>query len=350
MVLDIVVDLQFGSTGKGAAVAYLTSKRKYDAAVRVQSIQAGHTIFYKGKPYKMRTIPCAWVNPFVYLVLGAGCFIDKELLLQETATISNAIGVSQKFRIYIDYRATYVLPEDVKTELDMKLQGKMGSTAHGAGASLIRKLWRNSLPTRVCDDTWAKDNGFQIVDTIEMLQDFENVIIEGCQGTMLSIHTSPYYPFVTAREATAAGILSETGLSPLAVRDIIGVFRTFPIRVGGNSGPTSDKELSWEDINKICCRNVEPERTTVTNRVRRIFEFGYTDFHQAINSNWPTKLFMTFADYLGEGIYGKSLDEMSESSRKIVMDFINNLREEYHRPINWISTSENPNNIYEIEP
>jgi len=45
-----------------------------------------------------------------------------------------------------------------------------------------------------------------------------------------------------------SGILSSCGLSPFDVRNIIGVMRTYPIRVAGNSGNTGEKEITWEDI------------------------------------------------------------------------------------------------------
>jgi len=338
---DVVVDMQFGSTGKGSAVVQLVSERIYDASVRVQSIQAGHTIYYEDKPYKMRTIPCAWVDPDVKLILGAGCFIDKELLLEEIKMITDATGKDPRDRLYVDFRAFYVIAEDVTAEMD--LEGKMGSTAHGAGASLIRKMWRRSAPTRVIDDNWATNNGIKIVDTIELLYEQESVLVEGCQGAMLSIHTSPYYPFVTSREATVSGIIAEAGISPFCVRDVIGVFRTLPIRVGGNSGPTGGQELSWDEVDRRAGRNIFPERTTVTNRVRRIFEFSHDDFHKAMLINQPTILFMTFADYLAPGIFNtQSFEEMSAGGAKIVQDFIDQVEDRHGVAIGWISTSEKP--------
>lgn len=343
---DVVVDMQFGSTGKGAAVVQLVREREYAAAVRVQSIQAGHTIYFHGKPYKMRTIPCAWVDPKVKLVLGAGCFIDKELLLSEIDMISEATGHDVRSRLYVDFRATYVLPEDVEAEAARSIERKMGSTAHGAGASLVRKLWRDSAPTRVCDDGWASEHGIHVTDTIRLLNDLDRVLVEGCQGTMLSIHTSPYYPYVTSREATAAGIIAEAGIAPADVHEVIGVFRTLPIRVGGNSGPTGANELTWDEVNRRAGREVEPERTTVTNRVRRVFEFSWSDFNHAVMVNRPSRLFMTFADYLAPGTYGaERWEDMPELSRDVVLKFARQVEDEYGVPVTWISTGERPENV-----
>lgn len=348
--VDVIVDLQFGSTGKGAVAAFLAKDRGYGMAVRVQSIQAGHTIYYGGKAYKMRTLPCAWVSPKTLLVLGAGCFIEKELLLREVEMVREATGKDPRDRIIVDPRAYYVLPEDEEAERARNLERGMGSTAHGAGASLIRKMWRDSTPTRVQDDGWAAANGFRVEDTVELIATSgDSVMVEGCQGTMLSIHTSPYYPFVTSREATAAGIIAEAGISPLRVRDVIGVFRSLPIRVGGNSGPTGGMELSWEGVNARAGREVEPERTTVTNRVRRIFEFSHKDFAHAMRVNAPTKLFMTFADYLAPGVYGKrSLGEMPKQSARVIEEFLNSLAERHDALVDIIFTGEMPEHFVRL--
>ena len=346
MKCEVVVDLQFGSTGKGAVAAYLANKRTYDASVRVQSIQAGHTVYFKGDPYKMRTIPCAWVNPDTILVLGPGAFIEKQLLLDEIDMVSKATGEDVRDRLRVDFRATYIVPEDFQAEEVRGIAGSIGSTAHGAGASLIRKLWRGK-PTRVIDDSWAEEHGIVTCDSIRMLEKAE-VLLEGCQGTMLSIHTSPYYPFVTSRESTAAGIISEAGISPRAVTKIHGVFRTFPIRVGGNSGPTGARELTWAEVNERAGRQVEPERTTVTNKVRRIFEFSMEDFQHALRVNDPTDLYMTFADYLAPGIYGASSQEdLTIEGAQAISDKVSEIYGHTFRKVNWVGTGEKAEHFIE---
>jgi len=365
MIVDVIVDLQFGSTGKGAVAAALVTSlgMKYDSSVRVQSVQAGHTVYFKGKPYKMRTIPCAWVDPDVKLVLGAGCFLNKELLLREIDMIREATGRDPRERLIVDPRAFYVTAEDEAEEVSRKLDRGMGSTAHGAGSSLIRKLWRTDFSSgngRVGDDPWAAGHGIRVEDTISRMQG-QRVLLEGCQGTMLSIHTSPYYPFVTTREATASGIAAEAGVPPSAVRNVFGVFRTLPIRVGGNSGPTGSRELGWAEVDRRSGRKVEPERTTVTNRVRRIFEFDDEDFRHALRVNLPTHLFMTFADYLAPGIYGASrLDDLDPYAAEMLDKAINRaeaLSQEVSRKahshcatVDWVGTGEAAEHFININP
>lgn len=348
MQVEVITDLQFGSTGKGAIAAYLVNHENYDSSLRVQSIQAGHTVFYKGKPYKMRTIPCAWINPSVLLILGAGCFIDKQLLLDEIKMINEATGEDVRKRLFVDYRANYVLEEDVNEEQNRALESGMGSTAHGAGASLIRKMWRTNKASRVADDDWAAINHIQTGDTISFIQN-QKVLVEGCQGALLALHTSPYYPFVTARECNVSGIIAEAGISPRDVTRIHGVYRSYPIRVGGNSGPTGGDEITWEEINLRAGRNVDPERTTVTNRVRRIFEFSTVDFEHACMINKPTDLYMTFADYLGPDVYGKTVwDDISLQSRAAIARRLSDAESVSCVRTEWIGTGEQAHHYIEL--
>ena len=64
----------------------------------------------------------------------------------------------------------------------------------------------------------------------------QRILLEGTQGTSLSLHHGPY-PHVTTRDTTVSGCLADAGIAPSNVRRIIMVCRTYPIRVGGPSGP-----------------------------------------------------------------------------------------------------------------
>jgi len=342
---EVIVDLQFGSTAKGKVAQYLAVNKKYDATVRVQSIQAGHTVHFNDKYYKMRTIPCAWVNFDTMLILGAGIFIEKDLLLAEIKMLQE-VDPSIKDRLFIDYRATYVIDDDFKLEEENKLTKKIGSTSEGAGSSLIRKIWRKDKPTRVCDDNWARDNGFNVVDTISLMNRCNSVLVEGCQGSLLSVHTSPYYPFCTSRECTVSGIISEAGLSPYDVTQVHGVFRTYPIRVGGNSGDTGGKELTWDEIaNRSGNKNLKAEVTTVTNRARRIFEFNFDDMRHSLMINKPDRLYLTFIDYINYEDSGKTdWFSLTDKSRHFCRDIQKILGVD----LNWLSTGSKADEYIEI--
>lgn len=339
---DVVVDLQFGSTAKGKLCQLLAVRELYDFAVRVQSIQAGHTVIYQGREYKMRTIPCAWVRPETALVLGPGAFIWKQLLLEEIKMLEEVVP-DIRSRLYVDYRAYYVRDLDFGAEISKDLMNKIGSTSEGAGASLIRKMWREP-GSRVADDDWAIQQKLNVCDTVSMMQDRgfiqQRVLVEGCQGTLLGLHTSPYYPFVTSRECSASAICGEAGIAPADVHEVWGVFRTFPIRVGGNSGPTGRDELTWGEVAEYAGDpNLKPEVTTVTNRERRIFPLSIEDLLHSYTINKPDRLAMTFLDYVNAEDRGKTQwSQLSKKSR----EFVHTVEQSLQAHIDLVSTGKDP--------
>ena len=121
----------------------------------------------------------------------------------------------------------------------------------------------------------------------------------------MSLHHG-FYPHVTSRDTTAAGCLAEAGIAPKRVRKIILVTRTYPIRVESpresSSGPFVSKELSWDEISRRSGieTNVllNREKTTTTNKQRRVAEFSWSLFRRACELNSPTDIALTFVDYI----------------------------------------------------
>jgi adenylosuccinate synthase len=139
----------------------------------------------------------------------------------------------------------------------------------------------------------------------EVIDDGGHVIVEGTQGFGLSLLHGAAYPFVTSRDTTAAGFAMEVGLSPRLIDDIVLVVRTFPIRVGGPSGPLSH-ETTWEEVGTLSgAPMVLPEYTSVTKRLRRVAHFDMNAVKLACNYNRPTSLAvmgLDRIDYANTGI------------------------------------------------
>ena len=74
----------------------------------------------------------------------------------------------------------------------------------------------------------------------------ENILIEGTQGTHLSLWHGTY-PFVTTKDVTASGICADVGVGPKRIDDVIVVFKSYLTRVG--TGPM-DGELSAEETSE----------------------------------------------------------------------------------------------------
>lgn len=247
--IQIVVGGQYGSESKGLVVGYLAIKDRADFCVRTGSINAGHTVYHEGKKYVNQLIPVGWVNPKTQLILGAGVYIDPELLKVEIDMINSAMPEANVLdRLFIDKRCAVHLPSNYKEEHESKIHERMGSTGHGVMSAIVDKMHRKQ-EYRLFKDL-SESQGFNIVDTVVMLNEGydegKQILIEGTQGTMLDFHLG-FYPFVTTRQTVAANWLAECGLSPMLNTEVHMVIRTMPIRVAGNSGYMG-QEVRWQDL------------------------------------------------------------------------------------------------------
>src|SRR3972149_5855212 len=101
----IVVGGSWGSESKGNVVAGICKERNVDIVVRTGSLNAGHTTYYNGKPYKMQLLPVGWVNLSTQLFLGPGMYIHLETLRKEIDIVNEATGTDVRDRLRIDFRA-----------------------------------------------------------------------------------------------------------------------------------------------------------------------------------------------------------------------------------------------------
>ena len=120
-----------------------------------------------------------------------------------------------------------------------------------------------------------------------------DLIIEGSQGYGSFLLHTTYYPYCTSRDTTAAAFLSEAGLSPFDVTDIVMCIRSFPIRMGGHSGELPN-ETNWNSLSH------EPELTSVNRDERRVGAFDPIIVNRAIEANKPSKIVLNHMDYVIE--------------------------------------------------
>lgn len=314
----IVVGGSFGSEGKGAITHHLAMQDDYDIAVRGGSDNAGHTIYHNDKPYKMQDIPVAWTNPKTRIMIAPAAIFSVEQFEKELGWLREA-GLPAEGRLIVDRNAGVITQAHIDEEVHLRgLSGKIGSTAHGCGAALAAKLMRDGFKTAKEFDAFKPFIGDVSAELNQALYDGDRAILEGTQGTMLSLNHSPYYPFCTSRDATACAIANEAGIGPQRIGEVVMVVRSYPIRVGGNSGLTAGQELDWTDIAQRSGRHdLVPERTTVTNKQRRIFEWSWEDFFTALRLNSPTQIAVTFADYWNAGDFGaRTFSDLSETSQR----------------------------------
>lgn len=324
---DVVVGGQAGSEGKGAIVAHLLRNRDYGAAVRPGSSNAGHTVYDReGESYVHQVLPTAiTTNEDVACYMAPESSFGLDEFFEEVQDAVDRWGAEEvRSRVCVDPKAAIITDHHRHVERDRKLGKDIGSTVHGCGAVRVEKIWRSSGDVRVAEQYDALRDYVPDRRVPEILSDHgdagEQVIVEGTQGTFLSMNQSPHWPYSTSRDCTASAFLSSSGLPPSSVDEVWAVFRTYPIRVGGTSGPMSGKEISFERIADRAGHDTPPvEFTSVTNKKRRIFEWSWEQFRYALKLNDPDKVAITFLDYLNADDYGvTSWKNLSEDSRQFI--------------------------------
>lgn len=335
MPVSVVVGGQFGSEGKGKIALELARHSIAPVTiVRVGGPNSGHTGYDReGKMYALRQLPAGCIDKNVDVVFPAGSFIDTEVLLDEIAELNFPTN-----RLHINPFARVITNQHKEWEANANLTSTIGSTGSGVGAAVMAAVAREAcnFPLQSVDaEHSAPLQGF-LSDTSRLMRSKLNenhrIIIEGTQGFGLSLLDGGFWPKATSRSTTAAGALSEAGLSPLDVDDVTMVIRSYPIRVAGDSGPLPN-EINWETIaNSINTKNNIQEYTTVTNKIRRVGNFDSTIVKNAISTNAPTRIVMNHLDYIGDK---NDLNNKNSSVRKFIHEVENKIE---HR-IHWLGFS-----------
>lgn len=307
--LTVLVGGQYGSEGKGAVAAYIADR--YDVHVRVGSPNAGHTIWWRGQKHVMQSIPCGWINPNAKIVIGRGALLNMKQFMKELVHILTYYPDFMQ-RLYIDPEAG-ILDEKFHQQeggTEGEMHRRIGSTGEGVGPARVARINRDPSQFHQFKDV-ADEYGLMecaMPDTPLLLNEWQNngknILIEGTQGSALSLLHS-FYPYCTSIDTNAAGIISEVGIAPSHVTDVLMVCRTYPIRVAGNSGPMK-YEISWDELNKRMGVEITPEKTTVTKKIRRIAEWDDDLFYNAKVLNEPTEIALTFCDYIDPELAGVS--------------------------------------------
>lgn len=329
--VDVIVGGQFGSEGKGQVAAHIAPD--YDCLVRVGGPNAGHTVYEEvfGGPTKhvFHLLPSgSHRNQKAKILLGPGTVINEDTLLGEIKKYNIVDELNKNnSRLIIDPNAIIISQADIDAE--QKIAEKISSTGQGVGAATAYNLFNGRL--NASDKHKAKHSKKlkpylgSTFDVLEgMYRNNKRILLEGTQGTGLSLHHG-LYPHVTSRDTTVAGCLSEAGISPKRVNRIIMVTRTYPIRVGGKSGDFLSHELDMHIIAKRSGKDandlIKKEKTTTTGKNRRIAEFSWSLFRKACELNSPTDIALTFTDYISkENEDARRYDQLSKETQQFIQE------------------------------
>jgi adenylosuccinate synthase len=330
----VIVGAQWGDEGKGKITDLLAESG--DAVVRFQGgNNAGHTIVRGEQEWKLHLIPSGILYPGKRCVIGNGVVIDPKVLIDELDALrARRVDVSG---LRISANAHLIMPYHLL--LDSAGEAKLGSlqigtTRRGIGPCYADKAARLGIrvqdlldekilkkkivaamePKRLSLRPFEKDPALDlhtmteeyltyghrleqhIADTSklmwEMLDDGQNVILEGAQGAMLDIDHGTY-PFVTSSNPLSGAACVGSGIGPRAIEEVWGISKAYTTRVGAGPFPSELHDEMGETI-----RQRGGEFGTTTGRPRRTGWLDLVALRYAARLNTLTSLVVTKLDVL----------------------------------------------------
>ncbi len=328
----VVLGSGWGDEGKGKITNYLSEKS--DLVVRFQGgDNAGHTIQFNGKTFKLHLIPSGIFNENIKNVLGNGMVINPLALMEELKTIRsegfacNNLYISDRAHVIFNYHKEL----DRLNEISLGSR-KIGTTLKGIGPAYTDKVSRQGIRMIdfVSDDfeeifravasrkneeimrlggnpidideslkiyqAIAKEIKPMVTDTISLInnayEENKKILFEGAQGSLLDIDFGTY-PYVTSSNPSSGGISTGSGISPNKIDEVLAIVKAYSTRVGSGAFPT---ELFDELGNSI--REKAHEYGATTKRPRRIGWLDGVSLKYSTTVNGFTSISLMLLDIL----------------------------------------------------
>ncbi len=325
MTCTIVVGGQWGDEGKGKIISYLCDKDKPSIVARGGvGPNAGHSVEVNGEKYGIRMVPTGFPNKSSKLAIGAGVLVDPEVLLKEIEMLDK---FNIKNRLIVDKNCGIIEEKHKKMDKsNSHLSKEIGSTGTGCGPANVDRAMRTLKLAKDVEvlKPFLGDVSNAVNDALDKN---ENVLIEGTQGTLLSLYYGSY-PYVTSKDTTASSFAADVGVGPTKVDEVVVVFKSYPTRVGEGPFPT---EMSIEESEKLGL----VEYGTVTGRRRRIGFFDFELAKRVCRLNGATQIAITCLDKYDKECYGiTNYDDLTEKGKS----FIKEIEEKVGVPVKLIST------------
>jgi len=333
----VVIGAQWGDEGKGKLVDVFAANA--DLVVRFQGgANAGHTLVVNGKKTVLHLIPSGILRAETICVITPAVVLDVYSLAEEIRKLKQNGLLQNPKQLLISDSATILLPFhkalDAARENDLS-KGKIGTTGKGIGPAYEDRAARRAIlfgdlydpPTLLAklQQTLKEKNHLlktmynspefsaqelysQLLPLAEELAPYrcrdisavvnralkatKRVLFEGAQGTMLDIHHGTY-PFVTSSSTLAGSACTGTGVGPLQIKNVVGVFKAYATRVGSGPFPTELNDVVGEKL-----RADGHEFGSTTGRPRRCGWLDLVALKYAIRVNGITNLALMKLDVL----------------------------------------------------
>jgi len=254
--------------------------------------------------------------------------VETKVLLDEI----KETGSEQ--RLGVDFQCAMLEERHKTQECDSEhLSKKIGSTKSGVGACnaeralrMVKLARQEKQLTPYVEDTVAEIH--------QSLATGRNVMIEGTQGTFLSLYHGTY-PYVTSKDVTASQACADVGIGPTKVDDVMVIFKAYITRVG--EGPL-EGQLSRDEV----LHRGWMEHGTVTGRERRAAPFDFKLATRAIELNGGTQIALTKLDVLFPS--AKGIRDMRDLPRE-AHEFISKIEQATKTPVTVIGTGASESGI-----
>jgi adenylosuccinate synthase len=308
-----VVGLQWGDEAKGKIVDLLAEE--HDFVVRYNGgNNAGHTVVWGDRTFKLSLLPTGVLKPRVTSVIGNGVVVYPPQFLKEVDQLS-AGGIVVGKNLAVSDHAHVIFPYHIAEETATETgSSTIGTTGRGIGPCYqdkvgrsggirvgellyperLRERLRTIVPRknrviralagdtsdvkqfeadRVCDEYLGHAERIKpfVADTAYLLHDGlkagKRLLFEAAQGSLLDVDHGTY-PYVTSSHSLPSGIWSGSGVPARHLSRIIGVVKAYTTRVGRGPFPTELDDGPTGIGERI--RKIGREYGTVTGRPRRV--------------------------------------------------------------------------------
>ena len=305
MAVVAIVGGQWGDEGKGKVIDLLAEKARMVARFSGGD-NAGHTVINPYGEFKLHLVPSGIFSPQVTCIIGNGVVINPASLLKEIDDLQNH-GVDTSHLVISD-RAHLIMPYHTLLdglEEERRKQKALGTTRRGIGPAFSDKVarlgiragdllnkdiflshlksaleFKNAILTKVyqvsplsLEEIYEQycHYGERLAPFIRETSSIIHealikewlILLEGAQGTLLDPDFGTY-PYVTSSSPLAGAGAIGTGISPMAIDRVLGVFKAYITRVGGGPMPTELKD----EVGKLI-REKAHEYGATTGRPRR---------------------------------------------------------------------------------
>ncbi|HEY2785018.1 MAG TPA: adenylosuccinate synthase [Fimbriiglobus sp.] len=310
-----VVGLQWGDEAKGKIVDLLADSHQF--VVRYNGgANAGHTVVWGNRTFKLSLLPTGVLKPNVTSVIGNGLVIYPPRFQEEVEQLRKA-EVAVGSNLLLSDHAHVIFPYHTEEErfAEADAGGTIGTTGRGIGPCYqdkvgrrfgirvgellhpdhLRDRLRYIIPIKkrilgalvgsskdtlrmfdadqICDEYLAYGEVLRphVTDTVRVLQDGlkagKKILFEAAQGSLLDVDHGTY-PFVTSSSSLPSGVWTGSGVPAKHLTRIVGVVKAYTTRVGKGPFPTELDDGPAGLGERI--RKTGKEYGTVTGRPRRV--------------------------------------------------------------------------------